>query len=156
MTWKGRTADERFDAFWTPEPNTGCHLWTGTISGHGYGRFHEGGGSRRMIRAHVYAWQREYGPVPVGLELDHFVCDTPPCCNPAHVRPETHQANSLRSNSFAAKNARKTHCPRGHGYVEGNIRRYQGRRYCVPCEKARSVSRIGQESPPCRISIPRE
>lgn len=35
------TADERFDSKYIPEPNTGCWIWTGAISGGtGYGSFH--------------------------------------------------------------------------------------------------------------------
>lgn len=139
-----RTTDERFDAKWELDPDTGCHVWTGTTSGHGYGRFHRGDGSRKMVRAHVYAYERKYGPVPGGLELDHVVCSNPPCCNPDHVEPSTHRENSLRGVGVGAVNARKTHCPRGIPYDEAHTRWYRGRRYCRCDKPARRTSRAAE------------
>lgn len=88
---KARPADERFDDKWMPEPNTGCHLWTGCRTKKGYGKLGLGG---KYPYAHRWAYERAFGPIPDGLEL-HHTCHTPSCCNPEHlleVTREQHEA----------------------------------------------------------------
>ncbi len=51
----------------------GCHFWVGGIADDGYGRFAVGGG--RVVRAHRWAWEQAYGPVPDGLMVMHG-CET--------------------------------------------------------------------------------
>lgn len=68
---------DRFDAKWTPEPFSGCWLWTAGIVGKGYGHFDSG-------RAHRFSWERRYGAIPNGLMVCHK-CDTPSCVNPEHL-----------------------------------------------------------------------
>ncbi len=51
----------------------GCHFWVGGIADDGYGRFAVGGG--RVVRAHRWAWEQAYGPVPDGLMVMH-ACET--------------------------------------------------------------------------------
>lgn len=46
------------------------------------------------VAAHRYAWEEENGPVPPGKILRHVACRNPPCVNPRHVAPGTHQDNS--------------------------------------------------------------
>lgn len=70
----------------------GCHIWQGARTG-GYGAVRVNG---RMLRAHRARYEREVGPIPEGLVLDHFACDNRLCCNPAHVRPVTVRENVLR------------------------------------------------------------
>lgn len=71
---------ERFMKFVTPEPNTGCWLWTGAVSVHGYGYF---GFKGRTRRAHRVSWEIHNGPLD-GLFVLHR-CDNPPCVNPQHL-----------------------------------------------------------------------
>lgn len=75
------------------EPNTGCWLWTAVVKRGGYGQFWWNG---RMGLAHRFAYETLVGEVPDGLVLDHFVCSTPECVNPAHLRPVTAHANHWR------------------------------------------------------------
>jgi len=56
----------------------GCHFWVGGIADDGYGRIAVGGG--RVVRAHRWAWEQAYGPVPDGLMVMHG-CDETSCVN---------------------------------------------------------------------------
>lgn len=66
-----------------------CWLWTGPLDQKGYGqvRFRD-----RRYRAHRLAYEVAHGPVPDGLGVLHS-CDTPRCCNPAHLRAGTQADN---------------------------------------------------------------
>lgn len=48
MFVKGRSDEERFLAMVSPEPNSGCWLWEGTVNSGGYGQF---GMNRRAVKA---------------------------------------------------------------------------------------------------------
>jgi len=111
-----------------------CWLWLGTMAD-GYGRF---GADKRKYPAHRWAYEHWIGQVPSGLVLDHFACDNPPCVNPTHVTPVTHQQNTLRSSiAVTAINARKTHCVRGHEFTEANTHLIPSGRSCRECERIR-------------------
>lgn len=117
------------------EDGTGCHIWVGGRNGVGYGQVKVGG---RKYYAHRARYEREVGPIPDGMELDHYVCNNGAggCCNPAHVRPVTRRENALRSNSVAAINAAKSHCLAGHELLGSNLRATdlrRGRRVCRQC-----------------------
>lgn len=71
---------ERFEALYEPEPNTGCWLWLGRIR-NGYGGFAAGG---REWRAHRFSYELHVGPIPDGLFVCHR-CDVPACVNPGHL-----------------------------------------------------------------------
>lgn len=74
---------DRFDAKWTPEPFSGCHLWTATRSQDGYGRILilANGKVRNASRV---SWLLNRGTIPNGLCVLHR-CDTPSCVNPSHL-----------------------------------------------------------------------
>lgn len=97
-TWNNlkrqRPADE--ERFWeavdqTPGlgPNGTCWEWAKGRVKQGYGRLSVGTGE---VRAHRYAYELAFGPVPHGLLVCHR-CDHPPCCNPAHLFVGTHSDN---------------------------------------------------------------
>ena len=93
--WPERTLQQRFDEKWIPEPNSGCWLWlaaTMTQKGYEYGVFRVTG---RTLRAHRFSYEREKGPIPEGLELDHL-CRNPYCVNPDHLDAVTHEENLRR------------------------------------------------------------
>src|SRR6185436_5639797 len=101
--------EERFATKFVVDAATGCWLWTAYRNPQGYGQFSDG---VRMVLAHRWAYEHWIGPVPGGLDLDHFACDNPACVNPEHVRPVTHRENMLRGNTPSAAQRARTHCVR--------------------------------------------
>ena len=80
------------ERFWSKVEIRGpneCWPFRGNIRG-GYGRVRFKGGKKRTA-THI-AWELTNGPIPERLEIMH-TCDNPPCCNPAHLKAETHVAN---------------------------------------------------------------
>ena len=119
----------------------GCWPWVGYTNSDGYGRLGTGGRNGRLIMAHRVAYEMRHGPVPCGMELDHFVCDNRACVNPTHMRPVKHRENVLRGNGFGAWNLAKTHCIRGHEFTSENTRlRRRAKtieRVCRACKRVR-------------------
>ncbi len=67
-----------------------CWEWKGYRDEHGYGMFQFGG---RMRFAHDLAVSFRTGEErDPALETCHS-CHNPPCCNPSHLRYDTHKAN---------------------------------------------------------------
>lgn len=117
MTGKrNRTDEQRFFDF--VERTETCWLWRGYLNAPGYGQMKVGD---RAMYAHRWAYEHFVGPIPEGLEIDHL-CRVPACCNPAHLEAVTRRVNVLRSTSFSAIHAAKTHCPANHPYDAENTR----------------------------------
>lgn len=65
---------ERFNAKITPDPNSGCHIWTGCRKKpFGYGSFRAG---ESIVAAHRFSWIAKHGPIPDDLCVCHK-CDNP-------------------------------------------------------------------------------
>lgn len=108
-------------------------MWTGTTL-EGYGIFNW---KDTKMKAHRAVFELLEGPIAEGLEADHL-CEVTLCVRPSHLEPVTHKVNILRGQSPAAKNARKTHCDRGHPFDQENtIIRKDGGRKCRTCRNAR-------------------
>jgi hypothetical protein len=130
--------DERLPArFWSKVERgaLGCWLWSGSQLPFGYGMFMTGSrtdGSRRVVVAHRFAYERLVGPIAAGLQIDHL-CSVPPCVNPAHLEPVTPLENTLRR----AVSTSPT-CKRGHLFTG---RRGNGTRYCRICTNESKAAR---------------
>lgn len=87
----------------TPEPNTGCWLWCGTVNSDGYGQLRMAG---RTTGAHRLSYEAFVGPVGPGLCVCHK-CDVPCCANPDHLFLGTH-ADNAQDRSRKGRTARMT------------------------------------------------
>lgn len=144
-------ATRRFFLWVSKRPGrNGCWEWTGNTTsrprGTGYGGMIING---KRIKAHRYSFAAFNGPLIPGLTI-HHKCYNTLCVNPDHLVQLTNKENILDGNGFTAKNARKTHCPRGHAYSEENIYWHTNRnglgRLCKTCMRAKD--RLRQRSKP--------
>ena len=108
----------------------GCWEWTGGKLASGYGSVRFEGRSQVV---HRVTWEAANGAVPDGLQLDHL-CRNRACCNPSHLEAVTQSVNLLRGVSGPARNARKTHCIKGHVF---DLTRQNGWRECSICKRER-------------------
>lgn len=99
--------------FWDyVEKTPTCWFWRGRLSRNGYGIW-------RGRRAHHEALERVGRPRPPHLVSDHL-CRIRHCVRPDHIDFVTSGENVLRGQGPAARNARKTHCTRGHPFTPEN------------------------------------
>ena len=118
--------------------DSGCWLWQGSVDKDGYGRFWSNGRTRR---AHRWSFVAHGGYLPADLVLDHFVCETPSCVAPEHLRAVTVRENILRGNTPAALNLAKTHCREGHPVTPENTGMRRTSRYRLTCKRAQQRAR---------------
>ena len=140
-----RSMKERFDAKWTLEPNTGCWLWTASVTADGYG--HMGTTAGKVSSAHRISYQLYRGPIPPGETIDHL-CRVRCCVNPDHLEVVSRRENIQRGTQGEWQK-RKNHCPQGHPYSERNtIRTSNGvRRACRECLRVSWRKRYGCKKP---------
>lgn len=125
------TVLNRFRDKVSPEPNSGCWLWTASVTPYGHGRFNwKPAGSYAHRAAHLLF----KGRIPNGKEIDHL-CRVPSCVNPDHLEAVTHKVNIHRSPIHSAS---KTHCKRGHPFSGSNLGKNPttGARVCINCRRA--------------------
>ncbi len=107
----------------------GCWFWQGSKYQNGYGKY-----GSRGIMAHRIFYTLFKGEVPTDMALDHL-CRERTCVNPEHLEIVTMVENVMRGESTHAKNARKTHCKKGHELTGANlyIHPTRGHRQCRTC-----------------------
>lgn len=137
-------AAERFRKRVILNYQTGCLEWTGAKYGNSrYGVFWHGKG---WMAVHRWVYAYFYGPIPVGLEIDHL-CQNTRCVNPYHleaVTPEENMDRSLRAQGLKRRTPRPvrprrdgkpTHCKYGHAFEPGNtIVNKKGYWQCRTCQ----------------------
>ena len=111
--------------FWEKVDKSGdCWEWTASLDDGGYGRFWLGAPERRVTKAHKAVWERENGPVPDDLELDHL-CHNRKCVRLDHLEPVTHKINVMRGRTP------QRFCVNGHDtYAVG-----RAGRHCRECTR---------------------
>lgn len=147
------TAGDRWRTTAGPD---GCIDWAGTHNGRGYGQVSIHGA---MAYAHRVAWVAAHGQdIPEGLVIDHL-CRRPSCVNPQHLEVVPPGENVLRGTGPTAVNKTRTHCPRGHAYMDSNITassRRRDRRDCLTCNRDRDARRHRLVSAAARrLGVPR-
>ncbi len=135
---------ERLLEFVSPDPFSGCWLWTGAVYASGYAVIGRGRAGTGMRVAHKAAYEHFVGPVPAGMDLDHL-CRLRSCVNPAHLEPVTRRENLRRGIGLSAGrflkspiNTPHTHCLKGHALTPQNsaTNGQDGKRRCRLCSNA--------------------
>lgn len=120
--------------------STECHEWVGSLNDSGYGVFYH---NYSQYKAHRVVYSLNFGDPGENLVIDHL-CRNRSCVNPAHLEAVSSQVNTLRGIGFAAKNALKGTCPRGHALIKPNhVSDMLGThgRSCRSCDNASRMAR---------------
>lgn len=145
---RGPKTSKLRDALTGHEDMSTCWEWPGRTGQNGYGIAVRPGTRTEGSTAHRVVWELLYGAVQDDMHVDHKChdpeicnlgtkCPHRRCVNPTHLQVTTPRDNVRRSNSFAAVNARKTECYKGHPFSPENTHiAPNGGRVCRICRRA--------------------
>ena len=133
IKYKGMPVWDRFYLQTAFCPITGCWVWSGHVNRWGYGMFSVDGRCRGV---HRWIWEVTNGPIPKGMQVDHFRCNNRQCCNPEHLKLASPRENTLRGNTITSANLAKTACPKCGGPY--SVAATTGHRFCRPCRYAKA------------------
>lgn len=104
-----------------PEPNSGCWLWLGYLSGGKYKYAVWGQGKERRQVSHLALLLRGI-EVPRGFDACHS-CDTPLCVNPDHLFVGTRKDNmqDARAKGRLVGYGKREFCKAGHPLSGDNL-----------------------------------
>lgn len=110
----------------------GCLLWYGKVNKQGYPELTKSQAAKTGFwLVYHYTWAQANGRrCAPDMTLDH-TCEVRNCIEPSHLEEVTLRENLMRGDTLAAKNAAKTHCPKGHPYDTVNV---NGDRGCKTCQ----------------------
>lgn len=130
------TPEERFWRHVTKGAESECWEWTGQRDKDGYGTLHVGS---TIVRSHRFSYELHAGATEL---LVRHRCNNPPCVNPAHLRPGTHDDNM--ADRMDAGNYEYATCRRGHPWTESSTA-WQGptrnHRTCKICRRMTPAER---------------
>lgn len=107
-----KTLAERFSDKWIPVTESGCWIWLGKITAHGYGVLSTTANSKTQeLQAHRASYQLHRGQIPSGMFVCHS-CDVTQCVNPNHLFLGTNTDNMIdcRNKGRAYKQISKEVC----------------------------------------------
>lgn len=125
------TTEERF---WSKvsRAENGCWEWTGAGRIGGSGHFNVG---NRYARAHRFAYEATYGPIPDGLVICHR-CDNPRCVRPDHLF-----AGTVRDNMHDCRAKGRLGEKRRLGLANGSTKVTPEIARCIRAARVAGISR---------------
>lgn len=96
---------EKILANFEPITESGCWIYLGCITEHGYGIVKFQG---KSFRVHRIFYEHFIGPIPSGLVPDHL-CRVRCCVNPYHIEPVTSRTNLIRGHTIIAEQVNRIH-----------------------------------------------
>lgn len=145
---------ERLDRLIIPEPNSGCWLWLGAVTGPSKAPYPaikiRCDGVPKMKKAHRVVYEHLREKIPDGALLCHR-CDNTYCVNPDHMFIGSHSDNNndmlKKGRSFLRGLTRVNldqkaleFCPSGHPYSGENLYIYRGERHCRTCRRRHDLN----------------
>lgn len=134
---------------------SGCLLWPGPVTDHGYGYSGQRSGE---IAVHRISYVKANGPIPDNYSIDHLCHNQSPLCTggprclhrrcfePLHLDAVPLTVNQARSPNVTGKTET---CPQGHHYSGNNLylSPLGGHRQCRACRSAATKRRFNRTHP---------
>ena len=137
MRTRNRSFEESFWVRVNRLSDQECWVWKGSKYPAGYGFFSHKEYSKviRATHASLFILTGQWPTYVMHL------CDNPPCVNPAHLRQATHKENmedKVAKGRLRNQYKNRTHCSKGHEYIEGSYWFRKGTTYriCKECHNA--------------------